>query len=60
VTSVGLFGFFSLSTPVAWGVESLTWARLLTGLGLGGALPILIALVSESSRVNQQGALRVA
>lgn len=56
VTSVGLFGFFSLFTPLAWGVQSLTWARLLTGLGLGGALPILIALVSESSRVNQQSA----
>jgi AAHS family 3-hydroxyphenylpropionic acid transporter len=48
VTSVGLFGLFSLLTPLAWDVASLTWARLLTGLGIGGALPMLLALVSES------------
>lgn len=48
VTSVGLFGLFSLLTPIAWDVASLTWARLLTGLGIGGALPMLLALVSES------------
>jgi len=48
VTSVGLFGFFSLLTPIAWDIASLTWARLFTGLGIGGALPMLLALVSES------------
>jgi AAHS family 3-hydroxyphenylpropionic acid transporter len=48
VASVGLFGLFSLLTPLAWDIGSLSVARLLTGLGLGGALPILIALVSES------------
>jgi MFS transporter, AAHS family, 3-hydroxyphenylpropionic acid transporter len=50
VTSVALFGLFSLLTPLAWSIESLSAARLLTGLGLGGALPILIAVVSESTR----------
>lgn len=48
VASVGLFGLCSLLTPLAWDIGSLSVARLLTGLGIGGALPILIALVSES------------
>jgi AAHS family 3-hydroxyphenylpropionic acid transporter len=59
VVSVGLFGGFSLMTALASDVQSLTWARLLTGLGLGGALPMLLALVSESSSLKQQSA-RVA
>jgi len=53
-TSVGVFGFFSLLTAFTWDMQSLVWARLLTGLGLGGALPILIALVSESSAAKRQ------
>jgi MFS transporter, AAHS family, 3-hydroxyphenylpropionic acid transporter len=56
VTSVGLFGLFSLLTALAWDVQSLSWARLLTGLGLGGALPMLIALVSECSSGKHQSA----
>ena len=56
MTSVGLFGLFSLLTTLAWDVQSLSWARLLTGLGLGGALPMLIALVSECSSGKQQSA----
>jgi AAHS family 3-hydroxyphenylpropionic acid transporter len=56
VASIALFGLFSLLTPLAWDMGSLGWARLLTGLGLGGALPNLIALVSESSRENRQSA----
>jgi AAHS family 3-hydroxyphenylpropionic acid transporter len=54
VASVGVFGLFCVLTAFANDVQSLTWARLLTGLGLGGALPILIALVSESGRDDQQ------
>jgi AAHS family 3-hydroxyphenylpropionic acid transporter len=56
VASTALFGVFSLLTPLAWDLPSLTYARLLTGLGLGGALPNLIALVSESSRKNRRSA----
>ena len=55
-TSVALFGLFSLLTPFAGSIGELTWARLLTGLGLGGALPMLLALVSESARANRQSA----
>jgi MFS transporter, AAHS family, 3-hydroxyphenylpropionic acid transporter len=59
VVSVGLFGLFSLLTALASDMQWLTWARLLTGLGLGGALPMLLALVSESSGLERQSA-RVA
>jgi MFS transporter, AAHS family, 3-hydroxyphenylpropionic acid transporter len=54
VTSIALFGLFSLLTPLAWDMQTLSWARLFTGLGLGGALPNLIALVNESSAPNRR------
>jgi AAHS family 3-hydroxyphenylpropionic acid transporter len=56
VTSIGLFGVFSLLTALAGTMDELIWARLLTGLGLGGALPNLIALVSESARPHRHSA----
>lgn len=56
VSSIAVFGLFSLLTAWAWDIESLTWARLLTGVGLGGALPNLIALVSESSAEHRRSA----
>jgi AAHS family 3-hydroxyphenylpropionic acid transporter len=56
VASIGLFGVCSLLTALAWNMPSLAWARLLTGLGLGGALPNLIALVSESAPNNRHNA----
>lgn len=57
--SVGLFGLFSLLTSFAGSASSLTVARALTGLGLGGALPMMLALVAESS-TDKQRAGRVA
>jgi MFS transporter, AAHS family, 3-hydroxyphenylpropionic acid transporter len=56
VTSIGLFGLFSLLTSFALDVPSLIWVRALTGLGLGGTLPTLLALVTESSQVKHQSA----
>jgi len=47
--SVALFGLFSLATTLVWSFESLLAARLLTGLGLGAAMPNLIALCSEAA-----------
>src|SRR5262249_26239626 len=41
------FGVFSLLTATATSVESLGALRLLTGLGLGGAMPNSIAITSE-------------
>lgn len=49
VSAVATFGLFSLATTWAWDYPSLLAARLLTGLGLGAAIPNLIALVFESS-----------
>jgi MFS transporter, AAHS family, 3-hydroxyphenylpropionic acid transporter len=54
VSSIALFGLCSLLTCAAWDFQSLYWARLLTGLGLGGALPNLIALVNESSPARRR------
>ena len=44
-----VFGAFQLSTVVAPGYEALIAIRFACGLGLGGALPNLIALTSEAS-----------
>jgi AAHS family 3-hydroxyphenylpropionic acid transporter len=54
VVSIAFFGIFSLLTSFAADVQSLIWTRILTGLGLGGALPMLLALVAESSPVGRQ------
>jgi AAHS family 3-hydroxyphenylpropionic acid transporter len=54
VASVALFGVFSLLTSFAWSVQSLVITRALTGLGLGGALPMMLALVAETGRPAQQ------
>jgi AAHS family 3-hydroxyphenylpropionic acid transporter len=49
IVSMLLFGLCSLLTAVAIGADSLLVARLLTGLGLGGALPAFIALSAEAA-----------
>ncbi|MGF6380610.1 AAHS family 3-hydroxyphenylpropionic acid transporter [Paraburkholderia atlantica] len=46
--SMAVFGIFSIATAQVWSFESLLIARLLTGIGLGGAMPNLIALSSEA------------
>lgn len=52
IGSVALFGLFSLATAIAWDFPSLVFARLMTGVGLGAALPNLIALTSEAAGPN--------
>jgi len=54
VASVALFGVFSLLTSFAWSIDSLVITRALTGLGLGGALPMMLALVAETDPLAQQ------
>ena len=56
VASIAAFGLFSLLTSVAPDMESLTAARFLTGLGLGGAMPNLIALAADSSAAKSRNA----
>jgi AAHS family 3-hydroxyphenylpropionic acid transporter len=49
IGSVAAFGAFSLATMLASGFPSLFLLRFATGLGLGGALPNLIAMAREIS-----------
>jgi MFS family permease len=53
--SVLLFGLFSIATALAWNYPMLLLARLLTGVGLGAALPNLIALTSEAAGPRFRG-----
>src|SRR5580692_3393766 len=49
VASMAALGLFSLGTAFAPDYHALLIARILAGLGLGGAFPNLIALVSEAT-----------
>lgn len=55
IAAVALFGLFSLVTALAWDFHSLVAARCLTGIGLGAALPNLIALTSEAAGPRLRG-----
>ena len=48
IGSLVVLGVFSWVTVWAWDLRSLLVIRLLAGLGLGGAMPNLIALSAES------------
>ena len=48
IWSVIIFGAMSIATGLAPNYETLVIARFLTGVGLGGAMPNLVALVAES------------
>ena len=49
IVSVAVFGLFALLTAMARSLEMLLLLRFLTGLGLGGAMPNVIAITSEYS-----------
>ena len=48
IGSMAVFGLFSAATAFAWDLNSLLWIRVLAGIGLGGALPNLLALSAEA------------
>jgi MFS transporter, AAHS family, 4-hydroxybenzoate transporter len=52
VASVGTFGLFTLLAAQANSVAALTILRLLTGIGLGAAMPNALTLTSEYSPVR--------
>jgi MFS transporter, AAHS family, 4-hydroxybenzoate transporter len=54
LTSAALFGVLSLLTTHVHSYEGLLVLRILTGLGLGAALPNVVALVSEYSPANMR------
>jgi MFS transporter, AAHS family, 3-hydroxyphenylpropionic acid transporter len=56
IVSILLFGIFSILTAAAYDFHRLCVARLLTGAGLGGVLPNIIALVNESSGARRRSA----
>jgi AAHS family 3-hydroxyphenylpropionic acid transporter len=49
VLSLAIFGLFSAVTAWAGNLQSLLAVRFLAGLGLGGAMPNLIALAAEAA-----------
>ncbi|MCE6977041.1 3-(3-hydroxy-phenyl)propionate transporter MhpT [Pseudomonas frederiksbergensis] len=55
IGAVLLFGVFSLSTAYVSTFSSLLLARFMTGLGLGAALPNLIALCAEAVGERRRG-----
>jgi AAHS family 3-hydroxyphenylpropionic acid transporter len=56
IAAVTMFGLFSVATACAWNMHSLIAGRLFTGFGLGGALPVLVALVNERSPAHRRRA----
>src|SRR5215475_12341759 len=49
LASTILFGLGSLATALAHDAEALMWMRVLTGVGLGGAMPNTVVLTAELS-----------
>lgn len=56
LASITTFGLFSVLTTVAPSMDLLTVARFLTGVGLGGALPNVIAVAAEASVPGRRNA----
>ena len=55
IVSVAVFGLFTLMTMQATSFEMLFAARLLTGLGFGGALPNVMAIAADVSSESRRG-----
>jgi AAHS family 4-hydroxybenzoate transporter-like MFS transporter len=55
--STATFGVFSLATSFAANPQQLLALRFVTGLGLGGAVPVAIALVSEYAPARMKGTM---
>jgi MFS transporter, AAHS family, 4-hydroxybenzoate transporter len=49
ISCIFLFTLGSLATPLTHSISGLLIVRLVTGFGLGGALPIIISITSEFS-----------
>ena len=55
ISAVAVFGLFTLMTMQSTSFEMLFAARLLTGLGFGGALPNVMAIAADVSRDGKRG-----
>ena len=54
IAAVSLFGLLTIATAFSSSVEALLVTRLFTGVGLGGALPNVIALVTENATTDRR------
>lgn len=57
IISVGFIGLFSVLSAFAWSIPSITAMRFLTGVGIGGAMPVTVALTSDYSPLKRRGTL---
>jgi len=57
VISVAFIGLFSVLSAFAWSVPSITAMRFLTGIGIGGAMPVTVALTADYSPISRRGTL---
>jgi AAHS family 4-hydroxybenzoate transporter-like MFS transporter len=57
VVSMAVFGAASLASAFSGGLPSLIGLRFLTGLGLGGAMPMTITLASEFCPASRRSSL---
>ena len=55
-----VMGVFSLAAAVAWDPASLGVARILTGIGLGGEVPVAAALFNEYVSARRRGLVTMA
>jgi AAHS family 4-hydroxybenzoate transporter-like MFS transporter len=57
IISVAFIAVFSVLSAFAWSIPSITVMRFLTGLGIGGAMPVTVALTSDYSPIHRRGTL---
>ena len=57
IVAILLFGTVSLLTPYCANLRELSLVRLITGIGLGGALPGVIAVTSEFATPRRRAAV---
>jgi MFS transporter, AAHS family, 4-hydroxybenzoate transporter len=55
--SVGFIGLFSVLSAFTWSIPSITAMRFLTGVGIGGAMPVTVALTADYSPASRRGTL---
>ncbi|MBT2748854.1 MULTISPECIES: MFS transporter [unclassified Lysobacter] len=60
IGSLALFGVFSLASAWAYDIVSISVLRLLTGIGLGAAMPNAITLTSEYCPARHRSKLTMA
>jgi AAHS family 4-hydroxybenzoate transporter-like MFS transporter len=57
IISVAFIGIFSVASAFTWSIPSITVMRFMTGLGIGVAMPVTVALTSDYSPIQRRGTL---